>query len=372
MTGLANWAVRAETGGGRDHTEAVDPLRTPFELDAYRIIESTAFRRLEHKTQLFASGAHDHFRTRLTHTLEVAEIATTLARLLRANADLTRAIALAHDLGHPPFGHAGEAALDRLMRATGGFNHNTHSLRVVEYLEHPVPRFRGLNLTHATRAGMQAHATPYDVPGAPDSDADATALAGVEAQIVDLADRIAYNCHDLEDATGAGLVELAELRQLTLWQVGERFARAAGAPPDAHVHAIRRPVLDGILHHVLVDIVQASTPQLADLPSVAAVAQQPGPVVAPSAGVQAQLEAFEAFLRRHVFRHPLVAEADARGQWLIESLFAAYRADPTRLPERFRQRVDEQGLDRVIGDYLAGMTDRFCVAECERYGGRSC
>ena len=422
---LAKYAVRATDGGQREHAEPPDPLRDPFELDCHRIIESTAFRRLEHKTQVFAPGMGDHFRTRLTHTLEVAEIATTLARALRANARLARAIALAHDLGHPPFGHAGEAALNELMTQHGGFNHNLHSLRVVEYLEHPFPRFRGLNLTDATRAGMRAHATPYDKPEAPRAagfnprgdrtseaspadagtgeapraagfsprgaatgDADdepAPAEALVEAQIADLADRIAYNCHDLEDATGAGMLTLAELREVALWRSTEEYARQTFGPGPDNVHAIRRPALDALLNRLVGDVVGASLPRLeALLPQMAAldnsvgagasdaaeasalVEGTGGPLVHFSPARAAELADLEAFLLTRVYRHAEIAATDARGREMIRDLFGAYRENACALPERFQARIGEQGLDHVICDYVAGMTDRFCHAEHER------
>ena len=399
---MAEYAVQAATGGRREYPEPDDPLRNPFELDCHRIIESTAFRRLEHKTQVFAQGLGDHFRTRLTHTLEVAEIATTLARVLRANAALARAIALAHDLGHPPFGHAGEKALNALLADHGGFNHNLHSLRVVEYLEHPFPRFRGLNLTNATRAGMRAHATPYDKPEAPraagfnprggeigearpteatpgdTSQTDAGACAGtpagplVEAQIADLADRIAYNCHDLEDATGAGLLTLAELREVSLWRSAEEHARQTFGPAPDNVHAIRRPALDALLNRLVSDVVKASQPRLESLPDSGARpasgnGAQPGEAAVDfSAAYAAELANLEAFLSTRVYRHAEIAATDAHGREMIRDLFTAYREDPCALPERFQARIGEQGLDHVICDYIAGMTDRFCHAEHER------
>ena len=193
---MAPYAARPETGGDRVHREDAEPLRDPFAVDRRRIINCVAFRRLQHKTQVFGPAEHDHFRTRLTHTLEVAETARCLAKGLRANETLAEPIALAHDLGHPPFGHAGEAALDDAMKEYGGFNHNTHALRVVAYLEHPYPDFRGLNLTAETLAGLRTHATGFDAPDA------SVSGSSVEAQIASLADRIAYNCHDLEDAIG--------------------------------------------------------------------------------------------------------------------------------------------------------------------------
>ena len=281
---LAAYAVRSSEAGGRAHREPDDPLRSPFALDRHRIIESTAFRRLERKTQVFAASHHDHFRTRLTHTLEAAQIGRCLAAGLGANGLLVEAITLAHDLGHPPFGHAGEVGLDEAMTGLGGFNHNTHSRRVVEYLEHPFPPFRGLNLTAETLAGIAAHATRYDRP-APGCDITLTERCGadfpphdgphrvkpvaqhesasyfpqgasVEAQIASAADRIAFNCHDLEDAIGAEFINLDQLAGIDLWQ--SAYERVTGAFDVAHVFALRRTVLDAMLNGLLVDVIETS------------------------------------------------------------------------------------------------------------------
>lgn len=355
---LAQYAVRSADSRGRVHPEPEDPLRGPFELDRHRIIESTAFRRLEHKTQVFAPELHDHFRTRLTHTLEAAQIARCLAVALRANEALAEAITLAHDLGHPPFGHAGETALNRAMADCGGFNHNAHSVRVVEYLEHPFPAFRGLNLTHDVLAGLRTHATRYDT--AP------TMLDGpsVESQIVSLADRIAYDCHDLEDAIGANFIALTELDKIILWR------RACDCVLDGAVvksiYAVRRPVLNTLLNGLLGDIVATSRPLLAAISSPEQVRNALTPSVALSATVDRQLQQVERLLSDRVYHHPEVARTDAEGQTMIHALFNAYRRDPTNLPPRFAARVAEQGVERVICDYIAGMTDRFCMAEHAR------
>ncbi len=351
---LAAYALRAERSAGRMYLEPTDPFRGPFELDRHRIIESTAFRRLEHKTQVFAPTVHDHFRTRLTHTLEAAQVARCLAVALRANEALTEAITLAHDLGHPPFGHAGESALAALMTDHGGFNHNAHTLRVVEFLEHPYPAFRGLNLTCETLDGLRRHATGFDVP----ADASNDAAPSVEAQIASLADRIAYNCHDLEDAVGAEFLTAADLRDLAIWRtVWDSVVRGPTNPP---LHAVRRPVLDAMLNRLIQDAVVTSLPPLAASPAI--------PRVLLSGQANAELEALEGLLLRRVYRRAEIADTDAQGQTLIRSLFEAYRQRPAELPPRFAARIDEQGPQRVICDFIAGMTDRFCRSECERLG----
>lgn len=358
---LADYAVRSADGGQREHVEAGDPLRGPFELDRHRIIESTAFRRLEHKTQVFTAAHHDHFRTRLTHTLEVAQAARTLAVALRANEALAETIALAHDLGHPPFGHAGEVALDECMRGHGGFNHNTHALRVVEYLEHPFPAFRGLNLTRAVRAGLGAHESRYDVPqGSDGSDAGAS----VEAQIASVADRLAYNCHDLEDAIGAEFIGFGDLVKLPLWSRAAEAVRNGGA--GSPIYAVRRLVLDQLANLVLADVVDTAQECLLGCTAGGEAASWKGTAVRPSVEMEVNLRRMEGFLVEHVYRHAEVVGMDGRGQEMVRGLFAAYRADPGKMPARFANRVDEQGVERVVCDYISGMTDRYCKTEYER------
>jgi dGTPase len=356
---LASYAVRSVDA--RAHAEPDDPLRGPFELDRLRIIESTAFRRLEHKTQVFAPSLHDHFRTRLTHTLEAVQIARCLAVALRANEALTEAITLAHDLGHPPFGHAGETALDHAMADYGGFNHNTHSVRVVEYLEHPFPEFRGLNLTLEVLAGLRTHATRYDTAQ--------SMLDGpsVESQIVSLADRIAYTCHDLEDAIGAGFVDFSELSELALWRRAFDDSVKSGAVEN--IHSVRRVVLDSLVNTLLADIVHTSRPLLALIRSLDQVRNAPTPLVALSTTAEPLLVELDGFLYEHVYRHFEVVSTDTEGQTMIHALFNSYRHDPATLPARFAARVAEQGRERVVCDYIAGMTDRFCMAEHARLIG---
>lgn len=361
---IAPYAVSDDDFGGRAHREDVTGDYRAFELDRHRILTCTAFRRLQGKTQVYGARRHDHFRTRLIHTLEVAEIARSLARRLQANEDLSEAIALAHDLGHPPFGHAGEVALNEAMRECGGFNHNTHALRVVEYLEHPFPAFRGLNLTGATRSGLASHCTRYDTP------AQATAPDGsggpsVEAQIASLADRFAYNCHDLEDAIGQGIVTSEALSRLDIWRLANEIA---GESDAGNIHAVRRRVLDALLIWLMNDTKNTSLDILSRRGNADDVARDPQPVVVLSRGGDHLLGELEAFLRDRVYRQHDVARSDARGRALIGNLFRAYEINPDLLPERFALRVPEQGRTRVIGDYIAGMTDRFCRREHDAHG----
>jgi len=362
------------------------PLYLPFELDRHRILSCTAFRRVRSKTQVFGSAEHDHYRTRLTHMLEVADIARVLARGLCANETLAETIALAHDLGHSPFGHAGEIALNQLMAGWGGFEHNVHSLRVMDYLEHPFPQFRGLNLTYEVREGLIKHDTKFDTPQVDRSDPTITMLfeqgpgPAVESQIVDVADRLAYDLHDLEDAIGAGFVDLGMLADVKLWQ--EALAKwcnptarlgqesATGSCADVqNIHAIRRPVLDAMLNRLLTDVIDTSRTRLQNHATPNDVRRTLHTCVELSDVLVRQLEALEALLMEQVYRRPEVARIDENAQRTISDLFAAYRSHPEKLPQRFRSRVTQQSLERVICDYIAGMTDRFCWAEHQRLVG---
>lgn len=386
---LAPYAVSDGNSGGRVHPEPDDPLRTPFQVDQRRILTCTAFRRLSGKTQVFAPHAHDHFRTRLTHTLEAAGIARTLARALSANATLAEGIALAHDLGHPPFGHAGEVGLNKAMAGSGGFNHNAHSLRVVTFLEHPYPAFRGLNLTRATLAGLSTHETIYDVPVAPDSsgwsgDPSAKPASSIESQIASLADRIAYDCHDLEDAIGAGYVTGSELKNLAIWS-DAAASHFAVTEPIANAHAVRRAVLDGIIDFLIADAAGTVHARYSDLtgehgdagvgasppPAARGESDAPShrPIVELSAEAERRLRALEDLLVARLHKNPEVSAMDQQGEAIVRALFGAYREKPDRMPERFSRRLAEMDRDRVICDFLAGMTDRYCRREYEQLCG---
>jgi len=369
----APFAADPEASRGRAHDEAPSDLHDAFELDRRRVCTSAAFRRLEYKTQVFVTLEDDHFRTRLTHTLEVAGVSRTLARALNVNEDLAETIALAHDLGHPPFGHAGEMALRELMCDHGGFEHNLHSLRVVDYLEHPYPEFRGLNLTYEVREGLVKHTTRYDKPSAAAGKdpglwelLESGPLPTVEGQIACVADRIAYDCHDLEDAIAAELVDEAELANVRLWMETARAIRALHAQPP--LIAVRRPILDALQHCLLTDVItesrrriEALAPHLADDVRVADRA-----MVAMSAEMSEQANELESFLVERVYRHHRLVRMDAKARGFIERLFGAYVENPNMLPPRFVARIDEQGVHRVVCDYIAGMTDRFCQDDYRR------
>lgn len=374
MSHFAPYAVPIDSPPDRAHAEPDDPLRSPFDLDIHRIIESTAFRRLERKTQVFAIAHHDHFRTRLTHTLEAAGLARTLAKALNANDTLAEAITLAHDLGHPPFAHAGEAALQQAMEDHGGFNHNLHTLRVVDFLEHPFPAFRGLNLSLETRSGIVTHATLFDEPVEADPSSkvpqphqrDLATRPSVEAQIASLTDRIAYDCHDLEDAIGAGFVTTEILAEVPIWQ--EAYERVCDQAGGKSLFALRRPILNAIADGLLTDVITASLPTLSNVGSLADVRKARRPLVILSDHQDARLSQLERCLSENVYCHPEVREMDARGRVVVHGLFEALVAKPAKLPKRFADRIAGQGVYRVVCDYIAGMTDPFAEKELARLG----
>jgi len=347
-------------------------MDSPFELDHARIVHCTAFRRLMHKTQVFVTEGGDHFRTRLTHTLEVAVHARSLARRLRLNEPLTTAIALAHDLGHPPFGHAGERALAELMADFGGFEHNLQALRVVDYLEHPYPGWRGLNLSFEVRESLLKHHLPDETmayPGLAAARAELLLIGPrppLEGQVADLADTITYTLHDIED----GLVECglgeADLNDTRLWRgVAEKVREKHHA---RSIHAIRRPILDALAEYLLEDAAQATRRRLERLSpdSSEAIRRWDATLAGFSDGVTAELAELQQLLRRVVYGNQRVVRMDIKARRIVHEVFEAYLAEPALLPARFRSRIPEQGPHRVVADYIAGMTDRFCQHEHRR------
>lgn len=357
---------------GRQHPElpSDDP---PFEVDRRRILHCTAFRRLMHKTQVFVTTEGDHFRTRLTHTLEVVAHAQRLARRLRLNVALAGAVALAHDLGHSPFGHAGEKELGELMAGHGGFEHNVQSLRVVDYLEHPDPAFRGLNLGFELRESLIKHSTPYDRPqGAAPADAatrgllDAGALPPLEGQVANLADQLAYTIHDLDDGLMQSLLDESALSGVAVWREAAGPVRQMW--PDAPLAAVRRPILDRLATLLVDDAVAESDARIAaaGVETVDVVRASPRALVSFSADGETKLAELARLLKQRIYRDHRVVRMDAKARRLIRELFNAYLGEPYLLPPRYAQRIAEQGPHRVICDYIAGMTDRFCRAECAR------
>jgi dGTPase len=363
---LGPFAQRAGRSRGRVYAELEHPYRTAFQRDRDRIVHSRAFRRLEYKTQVFVRHEGDHYRNRLTHTLEGSQIARTIARALRANEDLAEAVVLAHDLGHTPFGHAGEAVLDALLEGAGGFDHNRQTLRIVDLFEDRYPEFRGLNLTDETREGILKHGASFEHPVRLPRLA---ACPSLEAQIADASDEIAYLNHDLDDGLRSGLLTEGQLDGLALWSEARRHVegRMPGAP-DSVLHAqIVRSVIDGLV----TDWVEATAERLrgSGAASADAVRAQPRRLGGLSDRIEQARAELKDFLYRNLYHHPQVLEMTKEAESVLGDVFRAYRDDPRRLPEHVRARFAEDGETRAIADYVAGMTDRFARSEHRRLGG---
>ena len=342
LRSLHRWALPSRNSGGRRLEEAEDPLRTAFQRDRDRVVHSTAFRRLQHKTQVMAAFEGDHFRSRMTHSLEVSQMARSVARALSCNDDLAEAIALAHDLGHPPFGHVGEEALDEAMAGHGGFRHNAQGSRIVDYLEDPHGHGAGLNLTLAIRQSLLKGRIPDGFPLSPDL--VPRGAVPLEANLVDLCDKIAYLSHDLDDGLRAGLFTDAEAAELRLWQ----RARDAAASSD------RPRIVSEVASLLIHDLVEA-----ADATLTATPAGGTAPRLAHSPTMAVLANELLEFLRARFYRSPRVLTAMNDGADRIRRLFAILLQDPARLPDGARRRIGRDGLQRVVCDYIAGMTDRY-------------
>jgi dGTPase len=361
---LAPFASRSADSRGRRHPEAEPSHRTAFQRDRDRIIHATAFRRLEYKTQVFVYHEGDHYRNRLTHSLETAQIGRTLARMLGLNEDLVETVALAHDLGHPPFGHAGERILDGMMREWGGFEHNRQSLRVVEVIEHRYPGFRGLNLCWESREGLAKHHTDFDAPDP--GDFAPGALPSLEAQVVNLADEIAYTAHDLDDGIISELISFRSLVDAPLWADCFRQAEesAPGAPARMHCAGAIRTLI-GLL---VADCAGATLAALEDMdirtPDGARTAPRAATCFSPA--MQERFAALKRFLNQHLYRHYKVRRMEVKAERVLSELFCAYVDDPELLPPAFRTHIPTTSPERIVCDYLAGMTDRYSIREYQK------
>jgi len=354
---LVPYAVSEKSGKGRLFAEEPHPYRLDFDRDRDRIIHCAAFRRLEGKTQVFTPGLDDHYRTRLTHTIEVAQIGRTIARALGLNEQLTEAICLAHDLGHSPFGHTGESVLNKLMAGFGGFEHNRQSLRVVDLLEHPYPDFAGLNLTYETRLGLAKHSSPYDKP----EDADFPEFnCSLEGQIANIADMIAFNSHDLEDVLRAGLIEAEQLKDIRLFQEAEQRVQA----DRIEDRIIRRTRTAKAIIDILVgECIEQSTLEIrkAKIKTLDDICSRRECLIILPEKSNAQLKELEQFLLANFYQHPLLLSvAKEVEQWLTR-LFGHLCSKPQLMPGYFQRFIEKQGLQRAVCDYIAGMTDRFCL-----------
>ena len=360
---LAPYAQLSSESRGRKFPETPPDWRTEYQRDRDRVIHSRAFRRLEYKTQVFLNGTGDHLRTRLTHSIEVASISRTIARALRLNEDLAEAIALAHDLGHSPFGHSGEEMLAECMRDHGGFDHNRQSVRVVELLETPYPDFPGLNLTFEVREGLRKHERPYKFPTPSGEEYNCPSL---EAQVADLADEITYYSHDLDDALDFEVLTPARLEENEVWRTGHRTVVArytSVREPELHKLIIR-----DIIDHEVHDLVATSAEAIAKsgVQSADDVRRKTAPLIRYSDQLAEANRALRKFLYQNVYYHPRVSEVNRRACEMLRRMFEEYVADPDRLGEGAMRRVEKEGLHRTVCDYIAGMTDRYLMEEYAR------
>lgn len=365
---LAPYAQFSADTRGRRHPEPPPDWRTHYQRDRDRVIHSRAFRRLEYKTQVFLNGSGDHLRTRLTHTIEVAAIGRNIARALRLNEDLTETIALAHDLGHSPFGHKGELALNKLMKAHGGFEHNRNSLRIVEELEQKYPGFPGLNLTWETREGLVKHHTSYDHPEQGGEFPGPS--SSLEAQVANLSDEIAYYSHDLDDGLDSGLLSDKKLRkEVAIWrQAAREVEREYGKLPDEPRHYfIIRCLIDSQVH----DVVETTEKRLlkAGVKSADDVRALKAALVAYSPKRRALNLELRDYLYDNLYYNPVVHEPNLRAVRMMEQLFSYYLEHPREIGEQSRRRSPQIGLHRATCDYIAGMTDRYLMLEHQRVFG---
>ncbi len=376
----APYACRPDESRGRLHDEPDSPTRTTYQRDRDRVIHSAAFRRLQHKTQVFVYHEGDYYRTRLTHSLEVSQIARSACRVLGLNEDLAEALALAHDLGHTPFGHSGEDALNEVMEPFGGFDHNAQALRIVTRLEHRYAAYDGLNLAWETLEGLVKHNGPVARPlpfaiadYAGDQDLELDTYAGAEAQVTALADDIAYNNHDIDDGVRAGLFTPDDLMDVPL--VGPVLAAARADHPDLGTHRLIFETVRRLIGRMVEDLL-AETRRRVDAasPGSAGDVRRLGrPLVAFSDGLQVDLTELRGFLRDNMYRHSRVKRMSAKAHRVVTDLFARYLNEPACLPTDWQQVADTRASERTartVADFIAGMTDRFALAEHGRlFGG---
>jgi len=365
---LAPYAARSEASLGRRHKEAFKDNRTAFQRDRDRIIHCAAFRRLEYKTQVFVNHEGDYYRTRLTHSLEVAQIARGTARALGLNEELAEAIALSHDLGHTPFGHSGEHVLNDLMKAHGGFEHNRQSLRIVEELEERYPDFSGLNLTYETREGIIKHSTYHDNPSITEmNDYHPGTVPTLEAQIINLADEIAYNNHDIDDGLTSGMVDQKELRA-AVPLVDRVFTRIEQQWPQIDETRKKYQAVSHLIGFLINDLVEHSTALLKehDIRSLGDLRAKNVMIISFSPETQRENTELKRFLYRNLYTHYRVERMRIKGKMVLTSLFKTYMENPTLLPKKYYGMMEKAGRERVIADYIAGMTDRYALDEYKK------
>ncbi|HXK12324.1 MAG TPA: deoxyguanosinetriphosphate triphosphohydrolase [Vicinamibacteria bacterium] len=360
---LAPWGMRSAESRGRLHPEPEHPMRTCFQRDRDRVVHSSSFRRLEYKTQVFVNHEGDNYRTRLTHSLEGAQIGRTVARAMGLNEELTECLVLGHDLGHTPFGHSGERAMNELMREHGGFEHNRQTLRILEVLERRYPDFPGLNLTWEAREGIIKHRPDTDAVAPPEyAPGEAPTL---EAQLVDLVDEIAYNNHDVDDGLASRMFGVDEIRTVALFREAHDDALRRGLTDerDARHHVVR-----WIIDRCVRDLIEATMAALASarVGSVGDVRRAGRRLVGYSEPVAARVRELKAFLFANMYRHYRVVRMGDKAGRILRDLFESYVREPGQLPPSFQSQLERDGVHRVVCDYIAGMTDRFAVDEHQK------
>ena len=360
---LAPYAIRSKNSLGRHFPEDEPPYRTCFQRDRDRILHTTAFRRLEYKTQVFFNFEGDYYRTRLTHTLEVTQIGRTIARALGANEDLVEAVCLAHDMGHPPFGHSGETTLAKLLKDHGGFDHNKHSFRIVTQLEKRYPEFEGLNLTWEVLEGIVKHETEYDQSDARDFSPE---LRGsLEAQITNAADEMAYTAHDLDDGLRSGMITEDMLSGIELWEIllGTLGIRNVHLDDLTRHRIIRKLIgmeVTSVVNHTAETLRKSAVTSVKELQSLNYN------VVGFDEDMTQRNRQLKDFLYRNLYRHYRVMRMQTKAEKTLTAIYQMYIAEPSVLPTHIQQLVSERGLERAVCDYIAGMTDRFAVDEYKR------
>jgi len=360
---LAPYACYSSHSKGRVYPEDEPEYRTAFQRDRDRILHTTAFRRMEYKTQVFLNHEGDYYRTRLTHTLEVAQIGRTISRALGANEDLIEAICLAHDLGHPAFGHSGEATLSKLMKDFGGFDHNKQSLRIVTVLEKRFAEFPGLNLTWEVREGIVKHESEYDVSDA--SDYNPKLRGHIEAQIANVADEITYTAHDLDDGLRSGMITPRMLSGITIWEV---LLENIGATENEFDDLARHQLIRKLIGIEVTNIVETTSKELLEskVKSVSELQQLDFDVVNFSEDYYRWNRELKDFLFKNLYRHYRVMRMAAKAERIITDLFKTYVSEPIILPDHIQKKINEYGLERTVCDYIAGMTDRFAIQEHQK------
>jgi dGTPase len=363
---MAGYAARSSESVGRRYHEEFRDDRPAFERDRDRIIHSAAFRRLEYKTQVFVNHEGDYYRTRLTHSLEVAQIGKAIARRLRLNEELTEALALAHDLGHTPFGHTGEEVLNRLMSGHGGFEHNRQSLRVVDELEERYADFNGLNLSWEVREGLIKHSTPYDTPVEKMEEFLPGIVPLIEAQLINFADEIAYNNHDIDDGLKSGYITSEQLSRVEIWaEVNDSMRKRY---PNADPERLKYQTISALIGLFINDLTMTTAAEIKarGVDTVADLRRINVAVVGFSPELTRKNRELKLFLHENLYRHYKVERMRVKAERYITDLFSSYSSHPSLLPQKYRRKMDFAGKERVICDYIAGMTDRFALDEYKK------